>query len=385
MNDLDTRLKQGPLRVRSVWSAESPERLARRILQRRRLLFALDAVALCASIALVFFLSTHRTQRAPLLAQGPAGSVTPSPVLSFVDGSLATLSNGESKVLVEQDTTTRVVTRVSGGARFQVVPNAQRTFEVQARDVRVRVLGTVFSVQELPTGQTQVLVERGRVEVAWLGGTTILQTGQGGAFPPAAGSEPPATADSPEPPAIDPSASSAPSSASGSSGPSMGGGSGHAGARRSWRDYARNGDYAKAYDELNPRAGKPKDAVRDEVDDLLLAADVARLSAHPDQAISPLRGVCDRHATDKRAPVAAFTLGRVLLDELARPTEAAAAFHKARRLWPEGPLAEDALAREADAWDRAGRADRARALAGEYVARYPQGRHLAAIRKTLGP
>jgi transmembrane sensor len=115
----------------------------------------------------------------------------------------------------------------------------------------------------------------------------------------------------------------------------------------------------------------------------MLAADVARLSAHPEEAVKPLRAVCDRHAGDRRAPVAAFTLGRVLLDDLGRPAEAAAAFKKARALWQEGPLAEDALAREADAWDRAGRAEPARAAATEYVERYPQGRHQVSMRNIL--
>jgi transmembrane sensor len=115
----------------------------------------------------------------------------------------------------------------------------------------------------------------------------------------------------------------------------------------------------------------------------MLAADVARLSAHPEDAVRPLRRVYERHASDKRAPVAAFTLGRVLVDDLGRPAEAAAAFKKARALWPGGPLAEDALSREADAWGRAGREDAARAAAGEYVAAYPQGRHVEAMRKIL--
>jgi len=47
----------------------------------------------------------------------------------------------------------------------------------------------------------------------------------------------------------------------------------------------------------------------------------------------------------RRAPLAAFTLGRMLLMELANPTEAAGAFAEARRLSPHGPLAEAALAK----------------------------------------
>jgi transmembrane sensor len=149
-------------------------------------------------------------------------------------------------------------------------------------------------------------------------------------------------------------------------------------ARRSWRDYAHAGDYDKAYDELH---AKGRESVRDDVGDLILAADVARLSGHPDQSVRPLRTVLDRHAKDRRAPVAAFTLGRVLLDDLGRATDAASAFRKARALWPEGPLAEDALARETDAWDRAGRTDRVRTLATEYVSRYPRGRHITSMQK----
>jgi transmembrane sensor len=294
-------------------------------------------------------------------------------VTTFSDGSLAEPSSRDTELRIEQDTPSHVVARLTGGARFQVVHNRERTFEVRAGDVRVRVLGTVFSVQQLPSGQTQVLVERGRVEVAWLGGALLLDAGQGGTFPPAAGAEvepmPPNVGggiDLPASPPPTPHASSAPRRAS------MGTGS--------WRDEARAGDYAKAYDEMR---AKGQDGVRDDAADLMLAADVARLSGHPEDAVHPLRSVCDRHGSDRRAPVAAFTLGRVLADDLGRPAEAASAFQRARVLWPEGPLAEDALAREADAWKRAGRLESARAAATTYVGRYPQGRQSAAMRQIL--
>jgi transmembrane sensor len=362
MIDLDARLARGPLRVRSVWSGGSPEVVARRIQRQRRFLFALDAAAVCVCVALVIAL--------PRLLQAPAGSVAGT-VAAFSDGSVAELSTRDTELRVEQDTSDRVVARLTGGARFQVVPRHERTFEVRAGDVRVRVLGTTFSVQQLPSGQTQVLVERGRVEVAWLGGATLLQSGQGGVFPPTAGAEiepaPPRAAEVLPPPAQ----SAAPSGID--SAPQ------HASTGGAWREDARAGNYAKAYEELN---AKP-DAVRDDAGDLLLAADIARLSGHPEDAVRPLRAVCDRHSGDRRAPVAAFTLGRVLLDNLGRPADAAAAFRRARVLWPAGPLAEDAFSREADAWERAGRPDAARAAAGEYLERYPNGRHAAAMRKIL--
>jgi transmembrane sensor len=368
MTDLEVRLARGPLRVRSVWSAGSPDRLGRRILQRRRSLFALDAVAISGCLALVLLFSGPHALRAPA-SVATAGMMAAGAVTAFADGSVAESSSHGTEIQIEQDTPNWVVAKLNGGARFHVVPNHERTFEVRAGDVRVRVLGTTFSVQQLPSGQTQVLVEHGSVEVAWLGGSTLLETGQGGTFPPAR------SEGDPELPG-DTTASS-PSPIARGAGSTL-----HAPARGGWREDAHAGDYGKAYEELSANA-RARDPVRDEASDLMLAADVARLSAHPEEAVKPLRAVCDRHAGDRRAPVAAFTLGRVLLDDLGRPAEAAAAFKKAHALWQEGPLAEDALAREADAWERAGRADAARAAATEYVGRYPQGRHAVTMRNIL--
>ena len=78
--------------------------------------------------------------------------------------------------------------------------------------------------------------------------------------------------------------------------------------------------------------------------------------------------------------MAAFTLGRLKLEELGKPSEAARAFEEARRLAPKGPLAEDALAREVEAWVKAGEADKASAAATEYKKRYPRGVRLEWVR-----
>jgi transmembrane sensor len=214
-------------------------------------------------------------------------------------------------------------------------------------------------------------VEHGRVEVAWLGGATVLLSGQGGLFPPVTEPEAAPGEEPDTPRAEPPPASPAPSAH----------GAGGSASDDRWRRNALAGDYARAYEELKAMGA---DAVRDDPGDLMLAADIARLSGHPEDSVRPLRAVVERHSGDRRAPVAAFTLGRVL-DDLGRPAQAAAAFEKARVLWPAGPLSEDALSRSADAWQRAGRTAAARAAAGEYERRYPNGRHAAAMRKILAP
>jgi hypothetical protein len=87
----------------------------------------------------------------------------------------------------------------------------------------------------------------------------------------------------------------------------------------------------------------------DVVGELLAAADAARLAGRPRDAIGPLGEVALRHASDPRAAIAAFQLGRVLADDLRDPAGAARAFTQAYELDPNGPLARDARTRAAEA------------------------------------
>jgi transmembrane sensor len=116
----------------------------------------------------------------------------------------------------------------------------------------------------------------------------------------------------------------------------------------------------------------------DDSETLMEAADAARLSHHPKAALGFLRSVVSSHATSPLAPQAAFMSGQ-LLERLGVPLEAADAFKTARELAPAGSLAEDALAREVEAWSKAGRIAEARRSARVYEQRYPGGRWLRAI------
>jgi len=117
-----------------------------------------------------------------------------------------------------------------------------------------------------------------------------------------------------------------------------------------------------------------------DVEALMRSADEARRAGHAAQALPYLRRLLREHSADARAPLAAFTLGRILLAELDRPAEAADAFALSRRLAPGGPMASHALAREVEAAARGGDAARARRLAETYIADYPTGPHLASVR-----
>src|SRR5262249_49502494 len=139
-----------------------------------------------------------------------------------------------------------------------------------------------------------------------------------------------------------------------------------------WRDLARQGNYKKAYGRSGSgrRTGEAHGKI---VEDLLALADVARLSGHPAEAVTPLSLIVERHAGDARAASAAFTLGRVELDALGNASAAEGAFARALALGLSSSLVEDARARIVEARARAGNRAGAKAAADDYERRYPAG------------
>jgi transmembrane sensor len=119
-------------------------------------------------------------------------------------------------------------------------------------------------------------------------------------------------------------------------------------------------------------------------DDLMLAADVARQAGRPERAVPFLERVVKEHPTEVSGQLAGFSLGKVYLDNLDQPALAAHSFAAVRAMAPAGGLAQDALAREVEAWARAGETAKARDGALEYARLYPHGRRLAAVRDLGG-
>jgi transmembrane sensor len=151
-------------------------------------------------------------------------------------------------------------------------------------------------------------------------------------------------------------------------------------ASTGWRSLAQQGNNADAYASLGS-AGIASAAQGASVDDLLALADVARLSGHPADAVAPLSRVVAEHASDPRTPLAAFTLGRLELDALGRPAQAATAFAQAIALGLPQTLQQDAYARLVQARARAGDMDGARAAARDYEQRFPKGDRLDDVRR----
>jgi transmembrane sensor len=354
---------------------------SRRMVRRRRLRIAAGSALLAVALSA----GAYRVWEAPGLRGAPSvathlesETADGQRQVRFGDGSSVLLFDDRSHLAIESVTPQSIaVSLTSGMAHFDVVPNPARAFSVRVDAVTVRVLGTSFNL-ERDAGRVRLTVERGRVRATWPHGQRVLAAGQSGWFPEeSVPTESGTVAGLPTPVEERP-----PITAAGEEGLSE-----RAGApsvsqtlRTRFREHARKGEYAEAYRAL---AAAPQ-VVDNTAEDLLLAADAARLSGHPSEALPYLRRLLDKHARDQRAPLAAFTLGRILLSQLGRPTEAADAFLLTRRLAPEGPLAQDALAREAEAANKAGAHERARRLAEEYRGRYPSGRRLEEVRRYGG-
>ncbi len=392
MSDLGRKLADALPDAKRAWSDERVQRvegdMLRRHTRRRVKRAALGALVTLVVVAAGSMLWLRRPQ-----------------MLTLADGSSIALQDRKSVARVLANTAERtVVELVSGGALFDVTHVEGRLFRVEAGRVAVEVLGTRFVV-ERGASAVKVRVERGRVRVLGAGPAHILAAGETLELPigsassvpsvpvpvdaPATVRQPAAPADAPtESPAapvpvpvaaplpvtVDPLAPDevvAPKAVRHTAPPTP----------PTWRAPAEQGDFDRAYRELSRSGAK---SVRDVPNELLLAADVTRLSHHPLEAVPLLERVVRDHPKDPRAPLAAFTLGRALLDELGRPQQAADAFARARALAPTGPLAADALGREVEAWSRAGDTSRARARAEEYLRAYPKGARLTSVRRFGG-
>jgi transmembrane sensor len=373
IDDASREIDRAMSYVRASWTDERARRaerqIQRRVRRRRHLRVAGGTGALGLALVAGWLALSSAKPTAEVLVLLP-GEVQLS------DGSSGVATLPSSRLELAEVTSERRVVRVArGGARFDVAPTKDRAFSVRIGEVEIDARGTAFTAEERNAG-VRVAVERGRVQVTWAHQKFLLYAGQSAQYPPLEQPPDPALAAGRQP-LVEPLPKEGPPFAAAKEveNPRP-----RASSAR-WQALADKGAFEEAYRELDRDKGALRSARFGDARSLMRAADVARLSGHPREALPSLRAVIERFSRDHRAPLAAFTLGLVELEDLGRPGAAAAAFARARRLDPNGELAEDALAREVEAWRRSGDDRRARELAGEYFLRYPDGRRAASVQK----
>ncbi len=375
--------------VDARWSPERTEvALAGLHRKRRRRVIVRSVGAGVAVLSMTVLVVTvaRRGDEAPARDVVAARADVPSGT-RLADGTAVIRRSPGAAFEVIEDTAARAVVRVTSGAvafnRDVVTPAKRSALTVLSHQVSIRVYAPAVWASSSET-VTEVAPTRGYVDVDVGGKTRRVAAGERASFPrhpgsvASAGSDP-ATLPSPDnAPPIRGATSATSRRDAGRARPRP---SANSVKKKTWRKLATSGDFDKAYHALLARG---LDSVRDRVDDLMLAADVARISRHPRDAVRPLSRVMTRFSSDPRASLAAFTLGRIQLEDLTRPVAAARAFRRAQVLGRGGPLAEDALAREVEAWSRAGKKDLARLRAREYLARYPRGLRVRAVKQYAG-
>jgi transmembrane sensor len=304
--------------------------------QERRLLRPAVGFAVLGAVALVTIGLV--LQHSPWPSATPLASAPLAPPLVLDDGSdIAPATEATVLQVAEQSAVRTTVHLRSGGARFRIRHDSRRLFRVEVGPIEVEDLGTVFRIDHLAGGKVHVAVTEGRVAVLYPARNVRIELSAGEERLFATTEPEPAQASSPT--------------------------DGH---------------------DATVSAGGPRSASRGHAPEdpaaLLLAADTARRSHQPQAAVAPLRRIVEHFLKDPRAPSAAFTLGWVLLTDLGQPRAAAAAFLQAERMAPSGALAEDAAARVAEAWQKAGDSRRAAEAARHYERAYPNGRYLALTR-----
>jgi transmembrane sensor len=339
---------------------------------------AMGAVAVFAMIA-VALLPRWLHPAGPLLLAGggelstlavPGAAPEERRVLSLSDGSTVAIDRGARLELVENTATSFVAKQPAGRVSYSVTPGGPRRWSIESPLATVEVVGTEFVVdadgEHLRVDvQRGVVVVRGehvpdRVQRLIAGGSLEVVRPTPRAPEPSAAAS--AAGPSPVPPA--PALTSRPVSAP-------------------WKDSASRHAYDDAYAALGP-GGVARASERASVDELLSLADVARFSNHPQDAVSPLSRVISAHRSDPRAPLAAFTLGRVELDSLNEPGRAADAFSSAIELGLPRSLLEDAYARLVEARGRAGDRAGARDAAADYARLFPAGARTPSFRRWTG-
>ena len=324
-----------------------------------------SAAVVVALGAIAWHELTVRGRAAARLTAGADARFALDRPVPLADGSSIVLDGPAAILKTLRESSDEVVVQLTtGGAHFDVARRPSRIFRVQAGPVTVQVIGTRFHVRR-DGERTRISVDRGRVLASWWGGSRELGAGEQGTFPPEGVASlvpavdtpetnaPRATAEKEEEQAPAPAPAPPPVATA-------------VVVRRA------------------PSAAPAHNAAAATPEALFALADRARATGRPEAAVVRLREIVDRFPRDPHAPMAAFTEGRLCLEALGRPRQAAAAFERARTLARGGPLAEDALARQVEALHAAGDASAAREQALRYRELYPHGHRLSTVTRFGG-
>ncbi len=344
-----------PIRVRRQWDAIAG-RLQPGPSKPMRLRWAGGALVLCTLVG-AWFLFRLGPLNLPALVEGTVveSGASGARSVTLADGTQLVLSAGSRLQFVALQPKQVEVSIERGGVEFDVTHVNGRRFGVRAGEVRILVVGTRFRVQVVensPSQPVRVSVERGAVDVIVDGdGSGPLRVAAGEAWPLPLTVDSTRTearrvedrADAQAPAAVEPAGSGTP--------------------------------FHPSTKSHEPPLGEPEQGAKE----LFEAGERARSAGQLAAAAAAFDELRRRFRRDGRAGLAAFELGRLELEQLSRPANAARAFRDAIALAPTAPFREDAEARLVQALEASGEQSACAKAKQGYLARYPHGAHAAIV------
>lgn len=382
------RLPHDEGRAHRNWEAIEARRRPART-RMRAMPFALGGLALAAAALLLL---ARPAPAGPLVLRDGSlrGGALMGPVVSFDDGSHVELEDARVELLENTGAQVRLWLH-RGRTRFDIVPGGPRRWVIESGEVTVEVLGTAFVV-EREAHRIRVEVERGSVLVRGadvpegmrrLGAHESIEValhprgiheasidGEDVVIAAAEASTPSA------PEATEDRALEADVHASDEAdvrGDEATAASEPGTRTRSAADRSSAGSEPPAGDLGHDDATEPRP------EDPLVTADRLRAAGRIEEALAVLSAVTDGEGPRRERALAAFTMGRVLLDRQHRYAAAATAFERAIELGLAEPLLEDARARLTEARWAAGDRAGARSAAERYLTHHPSGRWRARV------
>lgn len=242
--------------------------------------------------------------------------------------------------------------QLRGRVHYEVTPGGPRRWTIDCALATIEVVGTAFWV-EAEARKVRVQVEHGVVLVKGEQVPERVQRLVAGDSIEISSEPPPAASSSASIPPVSPAKNAAPSAPP---------------AALPWRELAQKGSFKEAYEQLGS-GGIADASSHASTDELFSLADVARYSGHPRDAVAPLARIAQRGGP--QGALAAFTLGRVRMDQLGETAAAAQDFERAMALGLAGGLREDAAVRRIEALGKSGQRAQAAELARALIASNP--------------
>ncbi len=293
-----------------------------------------------------------------VVESGPATDGAHATSVTLADGSRVDLGASTRARLTSARRQAIRIDLERGSLEIEATHLDGRTFVVGAGAYEVRVVGTHFAVHRDPGDQVSVKVDRGVVEVAAMAGGGSGETRRLGAGEQWSAPDGP-TAVHASPPVAPPTPAAPIAAVDPPSPPAQA---------------------TPAPAPVSGAAARHDETARELFDE----AQRARADGRPYDAARAFDRLRRTFPQDPRAALSAFELGRLRLDALSDPRGAEEALRDAIALGPASPFREDAESRRVEALWRMGDTGGCASARAAYLARWPHGTYRRAVELGCG-